>query len=275
VSHICAFLPALPADSPLRAAFTWAAREAYRRTRPPLVDVPSSKTLAILQFLDEVWARDASCKVVLFSQWTAYLDLFEHAFDVHFGTLRGLVGGGGGGPGVVTHRHADRVSCVRIDGDIQQVAERERVLRQFATDPDKRLLLMSLNAGGIGLNLTCASVAILADAWYNPFIEDQAMERVHRIGQTRPVTVVRFVTDMPIDSTVLAIQDAKRHQAACCLSGSLPGSRSTGKKGVGGVGEKEIHWMFHDIIATHRRHAAVAAGGATAWQSGGVPAGSG
>ena len=72
------------------------------------------------------------------------------------------------------------------------------------------MFLISLKAGGTGLNLTMADYAILTDPWWNPAAEEQAVDRAHRIGQTRPVHVYRLVSRGTIEEKVVALQDAKR-----------------------------------------------------------------
>ncbi|MDB4934036.1 MAG: family helicase [Labilithrix sp.] len=72
------------------------------------------------------------------------------------------------------------------------------------------VFLVSLKAGGVGMNLTAADVVILLDPWWNPAVEDQATSRAHRMGQERPVTVVRIVTEETIEEKVLALHAKKR-----------------------------------------------------------------
>ena len=71
-------------------------------------------------------------------------------------------------------------------------------------------MLMSLKAGGTGLNLTAADHVFLCDPWWNPAVEDQAADRAHRIGQTRPVFVYRLVAADTVEERILVLQDTKR-----------------------------------------------------------------
>lgn len=80
---------------------------------------------------------------------------------------------------------------------------------------------MSLKAGGVGLNLVAASHVIIIDPWWNPFLEDQAIGRAHRIGQTRPVTVYRLVVEGTIEERVLELQVC-RGPSLLYLTNSFP-----------------------------------------------------
>ena len=82
------------------------------------------------------------------------------------------------------------------------------------------LFLISLKAGGLGLNLTAASYVIHMDPWWNPAVEDQASDRAHRIGQQHPVTVYRLVTRGTIEEKIIALHRKKRDLADSLLDGS-------------------------------------------------------
>lgn len=85
---------------------------------------------------------------------------------------------------------------------------------------DDRLFLISLKAGGLGLNLTAADYVIHLDPWWNPAVEDQASDRAHRIGQIRPVTVYRLITTETIEERIVTLHEKKRELADNLLSGS-------------------------------------------------------
>ncbi|WP_045212135.1 DEAD/DEAH box helicase [Desulfonatronovibrio magnus] len=89
------------------------------------------------------------------------------------------------------------------------------------------LFLISLKAGGFGLNLTAADYVIHLDPWWNPAVEDQASDRAHRIGQTRPVTIYRLVTRNTIEEKILALHTHKRDLATSLLEGTDTGSKLT------------------------------------------------
>ncbi len=88
--------------------------------------------------------------------------------------------------------------------------ERQRRVTQFNTEDKKQIFLISLKAGGVGLNLTSADYVILLDPWWNPAVEQQAIDRSHRIGQLRTVFAYKFVTQNTIEEKIIALQNAKR-----------------------------------------------------------------
>lgn len=129
--------------------------------------------------------RDPSAKGIVFSQFTSFLELI--AFRLA----------------------QEGVGFVRMQGG-DSMARREAQIAAFSRDPDVPLFLMSLKTGGVALNLTAASHCFLMDPWWNPATEWQAMDRVHRLGQYRPMTAVRFVIAGTIEERVLALQEKKR-----------------------------------------------------------------
>lgn len=145
----------------------------------------STKIEALMEELAALRTTDASIKTIVFSQWTTMLDLVE---------LR---------------LRADGVPFVRLDGSMTQAA-REAAIRSFNTDADVRVFLISMKAGGLGLNLVAASSVVLLDPWWNPAAEEQAIDRVHRLGQTRNVSVVRFVIEGSIEERILELQEKKK-----------------------------------------------------------------
>ena len=82
------------------------------------------------------------------------------------------------------------------------------------------MFLLSLKAGGSGLNLTAADYVVHLDPWWNPAVEDQASDRVHRLGQKRPVTVYRFIMQNTIEEKILGLHKDKREMADELLEGS-------------------------------------------------------
>ena len=86
---------------------------------------------------------------------------------------------------------------------------RQQIVDQFNEDPSTRLFLISLKAGGTGLNLTAADTVIIYDPWWNPAVEDQAVDRAHRIGQTKAVTVYRLVTENSIEQKIMILKSKK------------------------------------------------------------------
>ncbi|KAL6058508.1 SWI/SNF-related matrix-associated actin-dependent regulator of chromatin subfamily A member 3-like 1 [Balamuthia mandrillaris] len=145
----------------------------------------STKIDALMQELTSVIQQDPTIKSIVFSQWTSMLDLVEIPMK------------------------ALGIKFVRLDGSMSQ-NQREASIRFFRSDPDIKVFLVSMKAGGLGLNLTSASHVFLLDPWWNPATEDQAIDRVHRLGQSRPVIVTRFVIQGTIEERILELQEKKK-----------------------------------------------------------------
>jgi superfamily II DNA or RNA helicase len=144
----------------------------------------SSKIDLLLETLDEVIQEGH--KALVFSQWTSLLDLVEPALQAHsFG-------------------------FVRLDGSTR---DRQGVVDAFQDPGGPPVMLISLKAGGTGLNLTAADNVFLLDPWWNPAVEDQAADRTHRIGQDKPVIVHRLIASDTVEERILTLQDRKRKLA--------------------------------------------------------------
>ncbi|KAJ3273636.1 hypothetical protein HDV01_004245 [Terramyces sp. JEL0728] len=128
---------------------------------------------------------DSPIKTVVFSQWTSFMDIAQRALN------------------------ANGFKYVRYDGTMSS-EEREKAIHNFMTDKSITIAFVSLKCGGVGLNLTAASRVILLDLWWNPSVEDQAIDRVHRIGQTKEVKVYRLAVDDSVEDRILVLQDQKR-----------------------------------------------------------------
>ena len=105
-----------------------------------------------------------------------------------------------------------------LDGSTTQKKRKERVEAFQKGEGD--VFLISLKAGGVGLNLTSADYVVHLDPWWNPAVEDQASDRVHRMGQTRPVVVYRLVMKHSIEEKIISMHKNKRDLAIGLLSGS-------------------------------------------------------
>ena len=148
----------------------------------------SSKTTLLVELLEEAVADGH--KALVFSQWTSLLDLVEPMLQ------------------------KVSIGFTRLDGSTR---DRGAVVASFQDEAGPPVLLASLKAGGLGLNLTAADSVFILDPWWNPAAEDQAADRAHRIGQTRPVTVYRLVARDTVEERILALQDAKRELADAAL----------------------------------------------------------
>ena len=169
---------------------------------PPLRG--STKVDALMRQLGTL-ASGPTFKGVIFSQFTGFLDLI----------------------GAFLERGGYRY--VRLDGATPQ-KERERVLATYEQSDGPILLLISLRAGGVGLNLTAANHVWLMDCWWNSSIEDQAIDRVHRLGQTRAVTVHRLLVEHTIEDRILEIQRRKKalvNHALAASAGAPGGATET------------------------------------------------
>lgn len=122
----------------------------------------------------------------------------------------------------------ESISFVRLDGSMSQQA-RQRELKRFRLRPDIKVLVMSLKAGCLGLNLTCASLVVMLDPWWNPAVEDQAIHRCHRIGQTRRVEVLKMIIDQSCEERMLLLQKMKSNLAESVLTMSSTDANGTGR----------------------------------------------
>ena len=177
-----------------------AAREALLRLRqaachtallPGRQAPDSSKVKLLVETLEECVAEGH--KALVFSQWTSLLDLVE------------------------PHLRSSNLGFNRLDGS---TADRGAVVDRFQSNDGPPVMLLSLKAGGVGLNLTAADHVFLLDPWWNPAVEEQAADRVHRIGQDKPVFVYRLVTEDTVETRILELQERKRALADAALGGA-------------------------------------------------------
>ena len=117
----------------------------------------------------------------------------------------------------IVRTHLDRHGIVYTYLDGRTRKRQERVDR-FQADPDCPLFLISLKAGGHGLNLTAADYVFILDPWWNPAVEAQAIDRTHRIGQTRHVFAYRFICRDTVEEKILELQQHKRDLADAIVS---------------------------------------------------------
>jgi SNF2 family DNA or RNA helicase len=150
---------------------------------------PSAKIDTLLAQLDQV--LEENHKVLVFSQFTSLLAIVRSRLDTA------------------------NVPYAYLDG---RTRDREARVEQFQHDPDVKLFLISLKAGGLGLNLHAAEYVYLLDPWWNPAVEAQAIDRAHRIGQTRHVFAYRLIARDTVEEKVLALQQSKRDLADAIIS---------------------------------------------------------
>ena len=141
----------------------------------------SGKLNIALSMLEEILEENHN--VLIFSQYVKMLKLFQ------------------------TELNKRHISHTYLDGSTK---DRKNVVDQFQTKDEHNVFLISLKAGGVGLNLTKADYVFLIDPWWNPAVEAQAVERVYRIGQENPVFVYRFITENTVEEKVQALQEKKK-----------------------------------------------------------------
>jgi superfamily II DNA or RNA helicase len=182
-----------------RSRVKFQALEALLRLRqaachPGLIDKskvgePSAKVDTLMAQLEQV--REEGHKALVFSQFTSLLAIVRDRLD------------------------RDKVAYTYLDG---RTRDREARVEQFQNDPNVKLFLISLKAGGLGLNLHAAEYVYLLDPWWNPAVEAQAIDRAHRIGQTRQVFAYRLIARDTVEEKVLELQKNKRDLADAIIT---------------------------------------------------------
>lgn len=158
----------------------------------PNSKVPASKLKLFEEVLDSL--LENKHKVLVFSQFVTYLAIIRQLLD------------------------SKKIKYQYLDGSTPK-AKRQQHVDAFQAG-EGEVFLISLKAGGLGLNLTAADYVIHMDPWWNPAVEDQASDRAHRIGQTRPVTIYRLVTKGTIEEKIIALHQSKRDLADGLLEGT-------------------------------------------------------
>ena len=174
--------------------------------------IPSGKILKTMEILEATQDRNDNEKTIIFSQFTSLLDLLEVPIaDKGWGYKR-------------------------YDGSMSSNSRNEAVI-EFSDKSDCKIMLVSLKAGNSGLNLVAASQVIIFDPFWNPYIEEQAIDRAHRIGQLRPVKVHRILVPETVEDRILALQEKKR----ALIEGALDEKAS---QSIGRLGERELAFLF-------------------------------
>jgi len=153
----------------------------------------SGKWPMLLERIDAI--LEGGGKVLIFSQFVQYLKLVREALE------------------------SRQISYAYLDGSSQ---DREAQVKSFQTEKGRRVFLISLKAGGYGLNLTAADHVILLDPWWNPAVESQAIDRAHRIGQQRVVTAYRLAMRGTVEERILALQAKKRGLVEAAIDDHSP-----------------------------------------------------
>lgn len=151
---------------------------------PAKMDAPSAKIDALFDKLHQIVPRGH--KVLIFSQFTTLLEIVRRRLD------------------------KDGIGNAYLDGG---TADRKKTVASFTDDPDCKVFLISLKAGGCGLNLTQSDYVFILDPWWNPAIEAQAVDRAHRMGQKNKVFAYKMVTKGTVEEKIVALQGEKRRLA--------------------------------------------------------------
>ncbi|XP_062152247.1 ATP-dependent helicase rhp16-like isoform X1 [Alnus glutinosa] len=171
----------------------------------------STKIEALREEIRSMVERDGSAKGIVFSQFTSFLDLINYSL------------------------HKSGIKCVQLVGSMS-ISARDAAIKRFTEDPDCKIFLMSLKAGGVALNLTIASHVFLMDPWWNPAVERQAQDRIHRIGQYKPIRIVRFVIENTIEERILKLQEKKE----LVFEGTIGGC----SEALGKLSEEDLRFLF-------------------------------
>jgi SNF2 family DNA or RNA helicase len=163
----------------------------------------SGKLNALRELVEEV--ESGGHKVLIFSQFVSMLKLVREALD------------------------EDKIRYEYLDGSTVDRAER---VDNFQNDPTIPVLLISLKAGGSGLNLTAADTVIHFDPWWNPAVEDQASDRAHRIGQKKVVTIYRLVAAGTIEEKILQLKQKKKDLVSAVLTEDSGGAKKLTKDDI-------------------------------------------
>nr|WP_243135990.1 DEAD/DEAH box helicase [Clostridium perfringens] len=172
----------------------------------------SSKLTVVKEIVKD--ASESGKKILLFSQFTSVLQKIEEDFK------------------------KEDISYLYLDGGTSAKDRVERV-KKFNEDSNIKVFLISLKAGGVGLNLTSASVVIHFDPWWNPAVEDQATDRAHRFGQENKVEVIKLVAKDTIEEKIVLMQEDKRE-----LIQSLMDGKTMDGKVLKRLTEEEISKLF-------------------------------
>ncbi|OPB38875.1 alpha-1,6-mannosyltransferase subunit [Trichoderma guizhouense] len=160
---------------------------------PQIKNLPTGIPSKVKALITDVKSLPPDTKCVVFSTWRLTLDVIEAGLD------------------------QASIPSIRFDGKVPQ-KDRQSVIEKFKRDPNLRVMLLTLSCGAVGLTLTVASRAYLMEPHWNPTLEEQALARIHRIGQTQEVTTVRFYMRDSFEEQVMELQESKKNLAGVLLS---------------------------------------------------------
>jgi SNF2 family DNA or RNA helicase len=149
----------------------------------------SGKFESVIHTLENVLSRGH--KILVFSQFVKHLEIYKSYFKTQ------------------------HIPFAYLDG---ATGNRGEVVKEFQANKDIKLFLISIKAGGVGLNLTEADYVFILDPWWNPAVEQQAIDRTHRIGQNKNVFIYKFITKDTVEEKILALQNRKRKVAESLIT---------------------------------------------------------
>ena len=188
-----------------------AAKQKYlRRLRKTWIT--SAKIEKTMELISDIAAKDPTEKILIFSQFTSLLDLLE------------------------VPMYERKMKYQRYDGSMS-MGDRADAVEKFMDTADERIMLLSLKAGNAGLNLAKASQVIILDPFWNPYVEEQAIDRAHRMPQNREVTVHRVLVPETVEDRICQIQDKKREMIDTALD-----ERSS--KNLTRLDARELRFLF-------------------------------
>ncbi|KAF3924322.1 hypothetical protein ABW21_db0208600 [Orbilia brochopaga] len=173
----------------------------------------SAKIDKVLEILRKIRENDPKEKTIVFSSFTSFLDLLQ-----------------------IPLQRDEAVSFERYDGSMSAKDRNDAVLN-FGDNPDVNVMLISLKAGNTGLNMTAASQVIIIEPWWNPFVEEQAIDRAHRIGQLRPVIVHRLIIENTVEDRIMTLQEAKREIIAQAMD-------EEARKNISKLSMRDLVYLF-------------------------------
>jgi len=160
----------------------------HPKLQEPKTEMESGKFESIVQYVQNL--LEQGDKFLIFSSYVKHLDLLKNYFQEHNIKFSYLTG---------------------------KSANRQQIVEGYEKNDDIKPFLISIKAGGVGINLTSANYVLIIDPWWNPFVEQQAIDRTHRIGQTKNVFVYRFITKDTIEDKIIKLQQNKRNMSDALL----------------------------------------------------------
>ncbi|GME73723.1 unnamed protein product [[Candida] boidinii] len=172
----------------------------------------SAKLKKCIALINEITEKNPSDKIIIFSQFTFLFDILQLFFVIN------------------------KIPYLRYDGSMS-LDQKSETVKEFYETTEKKTLLLSLKAGNVGLTLTCASHVIILDPFWNPYVEFQAIDRTHRIGQTKEVYVHRILIEKTIEDRIMKLQEEKQEMVDAALD-------PEGRKSINRLGRRELGFLF-------------------------------